>query len=107
VFLFAGVFHVWRTGLPPLSATSRLEATGHRAFVVLPFGGPLLVDADVRSHLLGLPIPSVVSDRWLRTISASIARDSTTVTCDHPPCETAAKAGSLASVADAFVYLGS
>jgi hypothetical protein len=75
-------------------------------FVVLPFGGALLGDPAVRARLAATNEGDVIRDGWLAEIDAGLLRGATTVECDHPPCETEQPIGSLASVADAFVYLG-
>lgn len=107
VVVVAGVFHLWRTaGRGADSATSRVESTGHRVFVVLPFGARLSSDPDVGSRLTTLRQGDVVQGGWLADVNAAVLRGTTTVECDHPPCETEPPLGSLAAVADAFVYLG-
>jgi hypothetical protein len=109
VLIVAGVFHAWRTpgAGPEASMSSRLEADGHRAFVVLPFSGSVLRDPVVRARLQGLRPPAFITDDWLEAVPASSLRSGTiTVECDQPPCETLASPGSLADVSDAYVYLG-
>jgi hypothetical protein len=106
VLIVAGVFHVWRPiDDRSLTVTQRLEAMGWRSYVLLPFGGPMLNNASIRSHLSSKG-SLVVTAEWLTSVPASIMRGTATVTCDHPPCETPGDVGSLRDVADGFLDLG-
>lgn len=105
--LFAGVFHVVRsTGGEARTAVDRLEAQGEEAYVIVPIGGPLLDSVEVHQRVAGLPGPTVLPDAWSSTLSATALRGDTTVLCDHPPCDSPGSTGSLADLADAYIYLG-
>jgi hypothetical protein len=105
VLLLAGVFHVWRPADAEPGVTTRLEAAGIPTYVLLPFGGQLVRDKVVREHLSDAA-PGIVTGEWLATTWAGIMRGTVTVDCDQPPCDTPGDVGSLADVADGFVYLG-
>jgi hypothetical protein len=104
--LVAGLFHAVRTGHD--ASVADLLEHDTPVFSVLPIGGSVADDTEIRTHLAGLAYPSKLrlADSWLGAQPEDLFHAGSTVTCDNPPCDDGGDARALAQMADAYLYLG-
>ena len=110
VLIVAGTFHVLRASSPHVaSVVDLLERDADAStFVVLPLEGAIIRQPEVALFVEPLDPPHAGSLKGtpIGDLSAGVLRGDTTVTCDNPPCGEPESAGTLDSVADAYLYLG-
>lgn len=110
VLIVAGLFHVLRGSSPHAESVIDLlepDATAS-TFVVLPLEGPVIRQPEVARFVEPLDPPHAGSLEGtpIGDLSSGVLRGDSTVTCDNPPCGTPESAGTLDTIADAYLYLG-
>lgn len=108
VLFVAGLFHLLRSAsVDHRSAVDRLESDHTSTYVIVPGEGPAATNLARFTEGLTAPALESLAGTELGRQPASDLHGSVTIVCDHPPCGTPDYPGTLADVADAYLFLGS